>query len=146
MEKEWGIGGYDESLLGSLVFTGYLIGSLFSGKLSDKYGRRWPLFFSSVLIFVFALASAASFSFWFFVLLRVLFGVVVGFSVPISFTVLAENTPVKQRGAMLALIGVFYTMGELWVCLVALLTMSDLKTGNEALPFGAGSRLLGTIK
>jgi hypothetical protein len=36
----------------------------------------------------------------------------VGFIIPISFSALAENTPMKQRGYVLVCIGIFYTMGE----------------------------------
>lgn len=31
---------------------------------------------------------------------------------------------------MLILIGIFYTFGELWVCLISLLTMKNLTNGN----------------
>jgi MFS family permease len=95
LEKKWAITGFEESLLGSLVFTGYMIGSLFSGKASDIYGRRKPLLISSILMFAVALYCGFSFDFWFFMIFRILFGMIVGFCVPISFTMLAECSPVK---------------------------------------------------
>ena len=70
-----------------------------------------------------------------------------GFAVPITFTILAENTPLKQRGVMLALIGIFYTSGELLVCLLAFLTMKNLKSGNwrMMLALSSGPGLLAFI-
>lgn len=49
---------------------------------------------------------------------------------PISFTILGENIPVKQRGFFLVLIGIFYTLGELLACLIAFFTMESLTVGN----------------
>ena len=40
---------------------------------------------------------------------------------------------------MLALIGIFYTAGELLVCLIALLTMQNLKKGNWRLMLALSS-------
>ena len=73
------------------MFTGYGIGSFFSGLIADKYGRRLPLLVSSMLIFIIALLCAFSFNFWMLLSLRAVFGILIGFSVPISFSILAEN-------------------------------------------------------
>jgi len=50
---------------------------------------------------------------------------------PISFSMIAENTPIKQRGTILALIGIFYTLGELLVCFFAYFTLGkNIEEGN----------------
>jgi MFS family permease len=116
-----------------------MVGSLFSGKASDRYGRKKPLMISSILMFIIALYCGFSFDFWFFMIFRILFGLVVGFAVPISFTMLAECSPVKQRGFLLVLIGVFYTLGELWVCLISLITMDSLDSGHWRLMLALSS-------
>lgn len=54
----------------------------------------------------------------------------IGFIIPISFSMLAENTPIRFRGVVLISIGIFYTMGELTVCLLAYIFMPTLTTGN----------------
>lgn len=72
-----------------------MIGSLFSGKVCDIYGRKIPLIYSGLLMFIIALICGFSFDFYFFMVFRILFGLVVGFCVPISFTLLAECTPLK---------------------------------------------------
>jgi len=126
------------------VFVGYFIGSFFSGKISDRKGRRKPLQYGAVVLFISALASSFSPDFILFLsfryenniisipqkntqqiakkiiriidnifqclctifttfcliffcysLKRSIFGGCIGFIVPISFSVLAESTPVK---------------------------------------------------
>ena len=54
MEDIWGIEDWQESLLGSLVFTGYFLGALFSGEFANKYGRKRPLLAATILIFIVA--------------------------------------------------------------------------------------------
>lgn len=107
--------------------------------MADKVGRKWPLAFTSIFMFILALISSFSPNFIVFIIFRSLFGCIVGFNVPISFTILAENTPLKQRGVVLALIGVFYTMGELLVCFLALITMQNLDSGNWRLMLSLSS-------
>ncbi len=122
-----------------MVYVGYFIGSFFSGTASQKYGRKIPMFVGSIFIFIFALSSAFSPNFVCFIILRSCFGACVGFIMPLSFAILAEITPVKQRGFVLTLIGVFYTLGELTVCFFALLTMKNLQTGNWRFLLGLSS-------
>jgi putative MFS transporter len=58
LEKEWGISDFQESLMGSLIYSGYLVGSLFSGFIADRYGRKYPIFLASGIMFALALIGA----------------------------------------------------------------------------------------
>jgi hypothetical protein len=49
---------------------------------------------------------------------------------PISFTMLTENMPMKQRSRVLTLIGLNYTFGEMLVCVFGLIFLDNLETGN----------------
>lgn len=86
--------------------------------------------YASIGLFLTAIGSAVAPGFISFSISRMLFGGFVGFIMPISFSMLAETTPMKQRGVILALVGVFYTFGELLVCLLAFFTLDNLKSGN----------------
>lgn len=44
--------------MGSLIYSGYLIGSLLSGFIADRFGRKFPIFLASGLMFVCALIGA----------------------------------------------------------------------------------------
>ncbi len=76
--------------------------------------------------------SALSYDKFTFVLIRGLFGVTIGFFSPLNFTILAEVTPKKIRGAAMTLIGLFYVFGELACCAIAYYTTDNLniETGN----------------
>ncbi|GJM95962.1 hypothetical protein PR202_ga12761 [Eleusine coracana subsp. coracana] len=49
VREEWKVSAHDESLLSSVVFAGMLIGACSWGFVSDKYGRRTVLLFSTLL-------------------------------------------------------------------------------------------------
>ena len=62
----------------AIMFLGYMIGVLFGGVLSDKFGRKPIVYWLTVLTNVFALASAFIKIYWLYVLFRVLIGIGVG--------------------------------------------------------------------
>ena len=122
---------YDlESYLGTSVYIGYFIGSLLSGYFSDKYGRKRPVVYSNLLMIILGLISAYPPNLVSFIILRGLFGIIVGFFSPLAYTIMAEITPVKYRGKYMVLLGIFYTLGEIVSCLIAIFTLDTLKSGN----------------
>ena len=66
------------SLSKSVVFAGYVVGVLFGGVLSDKFGRKPIVYFPSVLCNVLALIASFVDTFWIFALLRGLIGLCMG--------------------------------------------------------------------
>ncbi|KAM3133742.1 hypothetical protein pb186bvf_014151 [Paramecium bursaria] len=130
LETEWNISGFEESLLGSLVYTGYFVGSLLSGPIADKIGRRKPLVVSSLLMFAVAFVGAFMPNFALYTIFRVILVACIGFIIPVAFSMLTENTPMKLRGIILVTIGIFYTAGELVVCALVYIFMPTLKSGN----------------
>lgn len=119
-----------EAILGTVIYAGYFVGSLLSGYFSDKYGRRRPVIYSNILMVIIGVISAFPPSVVTFVVLRGLFGIIVGFFSPLAYTILAEITPLKYRGKYMILISIFYTFGELISCGIAMLTLNNLTTGN----------------
>ncbi|CAD8076798.1 unnamed protein product [Paramecium sonneborni] len=130
LEKEWNVSDSQKSLLGSLIYIGYFIGSLFSGVFADNYGRRSSLLWSSGIMFMCAIIGAFMPNFISYMIFRILLVTCVGFIIPVSFSMLAENTPLKSRGIVLVTIGFFYTAGELTVCLLTYIFMPNLVSGN----------------
>ena len=107
-------------------------GSLLTGYFGDKYGRRIPSYICVAVMFAFALVSAFASNYWWFMSLRTLYGVTIGFFSPLNFTILGEITPKKRRGTAMTLIGLFYVFGELVCCLIAYYATNnlDFKNGN----------------
>lgn len=74
------------NLLGTLVFFGVAVGALVAGYLSDKFGRRMPLVWSSIFLFISSFTSYIVPNFDYLLITRLLFGVGMGLGVPIIAT------------------------------------------------------------
>lgn len=87
--------------VGSLTLTATLA-MLFSGRLSDHYGRRFVLKIAAVLFAVSAILSAIAPTFTLFVLARMLGGFGVGAALIIAPMYIAEIAPPKLRGRLVS--------------------------------------------
>lgn len=65
----------------SIMFTGWLFGNVIFGILSDKYGRRKILFFSSCMVCWVAFASSFAPYYWLYAIFRFFIGFGLGKSV-----------------------------------------------------------------
>jgi sugar porter (SP) family MFS transporter len=106
--------------------VGAILGALFSGKLTDRIGRRKIILIASVIFIVGALGSGIAPTVWTLVTARLVLGVAIGissYSVPLY---LAEIAPTKIRGALVSLFQLMVTIG------ILLSYLSDLYFANEA--------------
>lgn len=87
----------------SCALIGCLLGSVISGFLSDRYGRKRLLILSAALFIVSALGTGASNHFTSFVLFRILGGIGIGLASNLSPIYIAEVTPAKHRGGFVSL-------------------------------------------
>jgi Arabinose efflux permease len=130
LEREWGLNSEDNGLIVSGVWLGTLIGILLSGKLGDLYGRRLPLVYASLCLYVFGVLSAYAHDFTELLILRTLYGFFMGFQYPLTITYLAEISPVNVRGKILLLCCILWTVGELYTCFVAYFALDNIYSGN----------------
>ena len=72
-----------------------MIGSILSGFLAESYGRKKTIIVSSIIMFIVSLAGAYMPEYISYTLFRMLLVACVGFIIPIAFSMLAENTPIK---------------------------------------------------
>ncbi|MGL4724862.1 MAG: sugar porter family MFS transporter [Scandinavium sp.] len=94
-ELGWGV---------SSALVGCIIGSMLSGKLSDKFGRKKSLIVCSIMFFIGALGTAFPVTFSQFVIFRIVGGVGMGIASFVVPVYLAEIAPREKRGAL----GTFY--------------------------------------
>jgi SP family sugar porter-like MFS transporter len=87
----------------SCALVGCLLGSLLSGGLSDKYGRKRLLILAGVLFLATALGTATAHRFALFVVFRLLGGVGIGLASNISPMYIAEVSPAEMRGRFVSL-------------------------------------------
>ncbi|WP_051790881.1 MFS transporter [Amycolatopsis jejuensis] len=98
-------------LVSAGAFAGMVAGSLASGPLTDRFGRR-IVFFGDMLLFI------VSSALMFFaetpaqlIVLRVLAGVAIGADMPAALAMIAEFSPRARRGTVLALGNAFWPAG-----------------------------------
>jgi sugar porter (SP) family MFS transporter len=82
---------------------GCLLGSLASGALSDKYGRKKLLILSAILFAVSSLFTGWAYSFNAFVFWRIAGGVAIGAASNLSPMYIAEIAPAKMRGRLVSI-------------------------------------------
>ncbi len=87
----------------AIALIGTIIGTIVAGKPADRFGRKKVLIFISVLYMVSALGSALANQWEMFLFYRFLGGVGVGATSVIGPMYIAEISPAKIRGKMVAL-------------------------------------------
>jgi SP family xylose:H+ symportor-like MFS transporter len=85
------------------ALIGTIIGSITVGRPADALGRRGVLFVLAVMYFVSALGCAAAWGWWSFMLFRLLGGLAVGGASVVSPMYIAEISPARLRGRLVAI-------------------------------------------
>ncbi|MCW1923914.1 sugar porter family MFS transporter [Luteolibacter arcticus] len=87
----------------SCALLGCLLGSLISGGLSDKFGRKKLLILAAVLFAVSSVFTGWAFSFNAFVFWRIIGGVAIGMASNLSPMYIAEVAPARMRGQLVSI-------------------------------------------
>jgi SP family sugar porter-like MFS transporter len=104
----------------SSAIVGCLIGSVLSGLLSDRFGRKRLLILSGLIFIASAIGTGQAWDFNAFVLFRILGGVGIGLASNLSPMYIAEISPAEKRGRLVSInqltivIGVFLAQGINW--------------------------------
>jgi len=85
------------------ALIGTIIGAIMVGRPADKYGRRNILFTVAALYFVSALGSALAWDWYSFLFFRFIGGLGVGGASVVSPMYIAEISPAKYRGRLVAI-------------------------------------------
>ena len=125
-------------VLGSASLAGLFFGSLLLAPLADRVGRR-PLFVPTMAVF--AIVSVLQFfvnSPWELLPLRLLLGLMLGIDYVVCCAVVAEFSPCRTRGRLLALLVVMWTVGYALAFIIgALLTSVGADAWRWILASGA---------
>lgn len=87
----------------SSVILGAMVGLLFAGRLSDRFGRKRVLLATGAAFALSAVGTAIANDLTFFVLARVLGGMAVGAASMVSPLYIAEISPPERRGLLVSL-------------------------------------------
>jgi MFS transporter, SP family, xylose:H+ symportor len=110
-----------EQLIGwanSCALLGCLLGSLLSGAVSDRLGRKKMLIASAALFAVSSVATGWATTFAAFILWRIIGGVAIGIASNVSPTYIAEVSPPSLRGRLVSLNQLTIVVGILLAQLV----------------------------
>ncbi len=97
----------------SCALLGCLLGSLITGVLSDKYGRKKLLLTSAFLFAISSLLTGWAPTFFWFVVWRITGGVAIGLAANLSPMYIAEIAPAHMRGKLVAVNQMAISIGVL---------------------------------
>jgi putative MFS transporter len=125
ISKEWQIDSVVGGLIGSASLWGMGVGSIVLGTISDLYGRRLVMIITVLGIGVFTGLSAFAFnpeSLWVF---RFVTGLFIGAMIPVDLAYVAEISPLKFRGTLMAALGIMWPIGNVVASSAAALIVPD---------------------
>jgi SHS family lactate transporter-like MFS transporter len=89
------------------------VGAFFFGGISDRYGRRIPMVANLVLFSIVELATGFASSFAMLLVLRAIFGIVMGGQWGVGVSLAMEKVPSRYRGILSGLLQQGYSLGFL---------------------------------
>jgi SP family arabinose:H+ symporter-like MFS transporter len=111
VKHDFDLNAVSEGWFVSCALLGCIVGVAFSGKLSDKYGRKIVLILSAVLFLVSALGCMWSDSFTALIVFRLIGGLGIGVASMVSPLYISEFSPARYRGMMVSLYQLALTIG-----------------------------------
>ncbi|MDP0497700.1 MAG: sugar porter family MFS transporter [Verrucomicrobiota bacterium JB024] len=109
------------------VPLGALIGALFGGRVSDRFGRKKGLIFNAILFIAGIALAAVSPTFWVFVAARLMMGLAIGNSAVITPMYMAEVAPPESRGRILFMYQLSIVVGILFSFIVGVIVDASIK-------------------
>ena len=117
-------------MLASIFYLGIFSGSITSGKLSDKHGRKNLIMLGTALqcIFSFLFLFANTVSFMTF--MRFGYGFCFGFTIALTTSMYAESSPIKYRGKGLLFLNFCVSLGKIFGIALAYIYLDSYTEGN----------------
>jgi len=121
----------------SSALIGALVGAIFAGGLSDKFGRKPLLLISGLLFVVTSIGTGLAPNFIFFVVNRLLGGLAIGIASNLSPLYIAEIAPASMRGRLVSVNQLTIALGVMLAQIVNWLIAQPTPPGMGAnqIPF-----------
>lgn len=117
----------------SSALVGCILGTIVSGVLSDRYGRKKLLILAAALFFISALGTGQSNQFSIFILYRILGGIGIGLASNLSPVYIAEVAPASMRGRFVAINQLTIVIGILLAQIINWLIARPIDPGATSL-------------
>ena len=113
VEAQFALSKIEVGWFASSALIGAIIGAMFAGVLSDRFGRKPVLLVSALLFFISALASAVAPTFVSLIVARMIGGWGIGIASVLAPLYISEFSPPKIRGRLVALYQLSLVIGIL---------------------------------
>lgn len=113
LQSDFSLGDSGLGMVTGSMMLGCLIGALFTGSMSEKFGRKKIMIFTAVSFIVSALGCASSNSLVMLTFFRVLTGITVGAISVVGPMYISEVAPAKKRGTLVSFNQLAITIGIL---------------------------------
>ncbi|KAL4702081.1 hypothetical protein ACJJTC_002280 [Scirpophaga incertulas] len=97
----------------TLFQLGTLLGSIFFGMASDRFGRKNPMLVAVILQITMGIGAAFAPSYWTFTIIRFFIGMSVGGTMVIGFVIVMEFVGAQHRDVISALYQVPFNLGHM---------------------------------
>lgn len=98
-------------LIAAAALVGLFIGSLFTGVIADRIGRRTIFGYDMIIAAAISALQFFAVEAWQLFVLRLLLGIVLGADYVVSKSLVTEHSPVSFRGRLLSLMAVAWASG-----------------------------------
>ena len=117
----------------SSALAGCILGAIFSGMCSDKFGRKRLLLLSAFLFAASALGSAFAWNFFWYNVFRIIGGLGIGLASNLSPMYIAEISPSRYRGRFVSMYQLAIVIGVLSAQLINwLISLYDNQLSDDA--------------
>jgi putative MFS transporter len=130
LKNEWKIDADLQGLLGTILFVGFFIGSILSAFFTDRMGRKETLQYVSLIQFILSVYSTTATNVYVFLAIRGIFGLLIGFIVPLIPALCAEVIPSSFRGKATVIVNGLFSVGQLISSVLAYFCLNSLSVGN----------------
>ena len=130
LKKEFNLSKSEQSLYGSMEFSGYLIASLTIGIVSDKLGRRNGIIFSQILWLAAMFSSVFSTNIYVFSIFRCIVSTSFMWMIFSGFSLVSEIWPQKTRGIVLNCNQFVVISGFMLIALLARFLMPNMSDSD----------------
>ncbi|MDF2824399.1 MAG: transporter [Mycobacterium sp.] len=124
-EPGWGLDQASAGTVGSLVYVGMLIGSVLSGRLSDRYGRRKLALASIAWFTLWTAGCALATGVWQLGAFRLLAGIGMGGVLPCLLALVKEYSPPRRTSLAVTVMMAGVPLGGTGASLLALAVLDE---------------------
>jgi sugar porter (SP) family MFS transporter len=100
IQSLWGLNGLEHGFAMSAALWGTVVGSIFGGGPTDKFGRKKVLLWIGILYFISAIGSAFAPNVSIFAISRLIGGIGIGVSTVAAPLFISEISPAERRGRL----------------------------------------------